>query len=211
MVLGHCGNSAFGQLRRYLRFHRKTAPATEAATTAAPAEVSTGSSDTATVAAEAPVIETKAPETMPVDTATVGEKNALKKAKSYLSFTGFSYTGLIWQLEYEGFTTEEATYAADNCGADWYEQAEKKAKSYLEISAFSQKGLIEQLEYEGFTTSEAAQAVANCGADWYEQAVKKAASYLELSAFSRSGLIDQLVYEGFTNEQAAHGATENGL
>lgn len=50
---------------------------------------------------------------------TLGQKNAVSKTKSYLDYTAFSYTGLIDQLEFEGFTTEEATYAVDNCGADW--------------------------------------------------------------------------------------------
>ena len=52
-------------------------------------------------------------------------KNALKSADSYLRYSAFSHDGLINQLEYEGYSTEEATYAADNCGADWDEQALK--------------------------------------------------------------------------------------
>lgn len=86
---------------------------------------------------------------------TMGEKNALSKAKSYLNYTAFSYKGLIEQLEYEGFSNEESTYGADNCGADWNEQAAKKAKSYMDYSSFSKSGLIEQLEYEGFTNEQA--------------------------------------------------------
>ncbi len=86
---------------------------------------------------------------------TMGEKNALSKAKDYLEFTAFSYSGLIEQLEYEKFSHEEAVYGADNCGADWNEQAVLKAKSYLEFSSFSKEGLIEQLEYEGFTHEQA--------------------------------------------------------
>lgn len=85
----------------------------------------------------------------------MGQKNALSQAKSYLSFSAFSYTGLIKQLEFEGFTNEEATYGADNCGADWNEQAAKSAKSYLDFSSFSRSGLIKQLEYEGFTSEQA--------------------------------------------------------
>ena len=57
------------------------------------------------------------------DDVTMGEKNALESAKSYLDVSPFSHSGLIQQLEFEGYTTEEATYAADNCGADWNEQA----------------------------------------------------------------------------------------
>ena len=86
-------------------------------------------------------------------------KNALRSAESYLSFSSFSYTGLIDQLKYEGYTQEEATYAADNCGADWNEQAVESAKSYLSLMAFSRSGLIEQLEYEGFTHDQAVYGV----------------------------------------------------
>lgn len=86
---------------------------------------------------------------------SIGQKNALAKAKSYLAYSAFSYNGLIKQLEFEGFTTEEATYGTDNCGADWNEQASKKAKSYMDYSSFSKEGLIGQLEYEGFTKEQA--------------------------------------------------------
>lgn len=91
--------------------------------------------------------------------ATSGEKNALKRAKEYLDYTAFSYTGLIEQLEYEGYSNSEATYAVKNCGADWNEQAVKKAKQYLEYSAFSKDSLTEQLEYEGFTHEQAVYGV----------------------------------------------------
>lgn len=87
--------------------------------------------------------------------ATLGEQNALKKAKMYLEVMPFSYIGLIKQLEYEGYTNKEAVYGADNCGADWFEQAAKKAKIYLEMMPFSKEGLIAQLEYEGFTHEQA--------------------------------------------------------
>lgn len=145
------------------------------------------------------------------DGASAAMKNALKAANSYLNYTAFSYTGLIGQLEYEGYTTEEATYAADNCGADWTEQALRSAKKYLDYTAFSYTGLIGQLEYEGFTPTEATYGADNCGADWFEQAEKCAKNYLDYSAFSRTGLIAQLEYEGFTNEQAVYGVEQNGL
>ncbi len=86
---------------------------------------------------------------------TLGKLNALEKAKSYLRSGAFSHSGLIHQLEYEKYTHEEATFAANNCGADWYEQAELSAASYLRTMSFSRDGLIEQLEYEGFTHDEA--------------------------------------------------------
>lgn len=94
---------------------------------------------------------------------SIGKKNALKSAKSYLSFTSFSYQGLIEQLEYEGYSHDDSVYAVDNCGADWFEQAAKKAQEYLDYTSFSRDSLIEQLEYEGFTTEQAEYGVNAVG------------------------------------------------
>lgn len=99
----------------------------------------------------------------PADTMTMGQKNALGSAESYLSFTAFSRSGLISQLEFEGYSTEDATFAADNCGADWNEQAAKSAESYLEMSSFSRQGLIDQLLFEGFTQEQAEYGVTAAG------------------------------------------------
>ena len=86
-------------------------------------------------------------------------QNALNSAKSYLRSMAFSRKGLIEQLKYEKYSTAAATYAVDNCGANWNEQAVKSAKSYLRSMAFSKQELIEQLEYEGFTKSQAQYGV----------------------------------------------------
>ena len=67
------------------------------------------------------------------------------------------------QLEYEGFTSEQASYGVNNCGANWNEQAVKAAKSYLSFSSFSHDGLVEQLEYEGFTHEQAEYGVTQNG------------------------------------------------
>lgn len=88
-----------------------------------------------------------------------GQQNALNRAKDYLEYQAFSYSGLIEQLEFEGFTNSEATFAVDNCGANWNEQAVLRAEQYLEYSSFSRSGLKEQLEFEGFTSSQAEYAV----------------------------------------------------
>lgn len=70
---------------------------------------------------------------------------------------------LVGQLEFEGYTHEEATFAADNCGADWNEQAAKCAQNYLEYSSFSRQGLIDQLVFEGFTYEQAEYGVSAAG------------------------------------------------
>ena len=94
---------------------------------------------------------------------TTGEKNALRTAREYLNISAFSYSGLIHQLEYEGYSTEEATYAADNCNANWNEQAAKSAKEYLDMSSFSRQELINQLIYEGYTQEQAEYGVTQNG------------------------------------------------
>lgn len=106
--------------------------------------------------------------TMPVsvlaaDNPTLGEENAVKKANQYLKYSAFSKTGLVKQLEYEGFSTSEATYAVKNVKADWMEQAAKKAKQYLKYSAYSRSRLISQLEYEGFTNDQIMYAIGQVG------------------------------------------------
>ena len=94
---------------------------------------------------------------------TLGQQNALKTAKSYLSVSAFSWKGLVEQLEFEGYTHDESIFAANNCGADWNEQAAKKASSYLRVSSFSRSGLIEQLEFEGFTHDQAVYGAVQVG------------------------------------------------
>lgn len=177
------------------------------ATSMAPDETTPSS----TQASQPPSPSTTVTQPSQPESPTTSESNALKKAKEYLQVMPFSRNGLIDQLEYEGFSTNDATYGADNCGADWNEQALEKAKDYLETMAFSYSGLVDQLEYEGFTSSQAKHGADNCGADWYEQAAKSAAQYVSLMTFTRSDLISQLEYGGFTHDQAVHGADSVGL
>lgn len=94
---------------------------------------------------------------------SLAQQNAIAKAKSYLSMMGFSRTGLIQQLEFEGFPTEDATFGADNAGADWNAECAEKAKSYLDMMAFSRDGLAEQLAFEGFQQTEIDYGLAAVG------------------------------------------------
>jgi SOS response regulatory protein OraA/RecX len=84
-----------------------------------------------------------------------GQRNALRSAQDYLAYTSFSRTGLIEQLEYENYSTEDATWAVDNLSVDWNQQAALKAEEYLGYTSFSRQGLVEQLMYEGFTPQQA--------------------------------------------------------
>ena len=142
---------------------------------------------------------------------TTSQSQAVRMAKSYLSYQAFSRSGLIEQLEYEKFSEPDSVFAVDHVGASWTDQAVRMAGSYLKFQAFSRSGLIRQLEYEGFTPEDSSNAADHVGANWAAQAVRMARDYLKFQAFSRSGLISQLEYEGFSAEDAAAAADAVGL
>lgn len=79
---------------------------------------------------------------------TVSQSNAVRSAKQYLSFSGFSRNGLIGQLSSDagdGYDIADATVAVDTLNIDWNMEAARSAKQYLSFSGFSCKGLINQL------------------------------------------------------------------
>ncbi|MFB8003274.1 Ltp family lipoprotein [Nocardia sp. NPDC056000] len=86
---------------------------------------------------------------------TSSQRNAIRSAKQYLDYSAFSRSGLIHQLEYEHFSTADATFAVDSLDVDWNKQAAKCAKQYLDYTSFSRSGLIDQLVYDGFTRAQA--------------------------------------------------------
>lgn len=94
---------------------------------------------------------------------TVSQQNALRAAGDYLKFSAFSRPGLIHQLEYEKYSTEDSTWAVDRVTVDWNAQAAKSAADYLKFSSFSRSGLVEQLLYEGFTPEQAEYGVSTTG------------------------------------------------
>lgn len=113
-----------------------------------------GTSSENSVKASAKTTETDTKE------ASEDRASAVKKAKEYLNYTAFSKSGLVKQLEYEKFSTKDAKYGVDHCGADWNEQAVKKAKEYRELQAYSHQGLVDQLKFEGFTSKQAEHGVS---------------------------------------------------
>lgn len=137
-------------------------------------------------------------------------QDALKKAKSYLNFSSFSRAGLIHQLEYHGFASATAAWAADHSGANWLQEAIECAKSYIKHSDFSEEGLYRQLIYEKFTPEQSRYGIAHSGANWFLEAVESAQSYLKHSDFSESRLYKQLIYEKFTPDQAKYGVAHSG-
>ena len=80
---------------------------------------------------------------------TIGQREALQAAKSYLSFGSFSRAGLISQLTSsygEGFSRADAVWGVNHAHANWNAEAVQAAKSYLRTGHFSRAALIQQLE-----------------------------------------------------------------
>ena len=162
--------------------------------------------------AQEPIYETtQTPERAQTPTTTPSQRNAIGSAEQFLQVSSFSRSSLISQLEFGGFSNEDATFAVDNITVDWYEQAVRSADGFLAVSAFSRTSLIDQLVFGGFTQNQATHAVDNIEVDWYEQAYRSANSFLAVMPLSRSALIDQLVFGGFTSSQATQAVDRVGL
>ena len=108
-------------------------------------------------------VPTPRPTPVPTPELTLAQRNAIGLAQDYLDYTAFSRTGLIGQLEFEGFSNADATFAVDYLDVDWFEQAALMAQQYLDYSSFSRQGLIDQLVFEGFTLEEATFGVTAVG------------------------------------------------
>ncbi|MDR7357315.1 Ltp family lipoprotein [Paeniglutamicibacter sulfureus] len=163
IIIGSCGGSDE---------QPSSAPtATESAVsspseTAAAAPVVSSADASASAKAEADAeaeASAKAEAKAEAEAGTLSQQNALRSAENYLGFSAFSRTGLISQLEFEDYSTKDATWAVDRVTVDWNEQAAKSAEQYLEFTAFSRKGLIEQLVYEGYTKKQAEYGVGKTG------------------------------------------------
>jgi len=103
--------------------------------------------------------------TTTTDTATTqsSKEMALNRALGFIEDEddGYSYIGLIDILEFAGYSHEDAVYAADNCGADWNQEAVESAENYLSFLDFSSKeDLIEFLTIGGYTTEQAEYAAS---------------------------------------------------
>ena len=127
--------------------------------------------------------------------------DALNTAIVYLKIMHFSRHALSGQLQIEGFTSAEADYAVDNCGADWNEQALLKAEEMVSdgsnYSAMAVKEML--LSNYGYTGDEAEFAVQNCGADWNESALSAARSYMRMG-YSADEIAAILADDGYTSE-----------
>jgi hypothetical protein len=98
-----------------------------------------------------------------VSGATAGQDNARRAAENYLDTMPFSRSGLIKQLQYEGYSRADAAYGVEAVSPDWNEQAARAAQHYLDTMPFSRSSLIHQLKYEGFTPAQAVYGVNQTG------------------------------------------------
>ncbi|MBR2406047.1 MAG: Ltp family lipoprotein [Clostridia bacterium] len=134
---------------------------TTASTTTAKTTVATTAKTTATTVKSWGT--TPAPTTVTTTTittvATTPREGACALAASYLEQAAFSYQGLIKQLKAGGCSYEDAVYAADNCGADWKEQAARRAQYHLDGMGYGRTQLIQVLLNDGFTEEEVSYAL----------------------------------------------------
>ena len=80
---------------------------------------------------------------------------AVKAAQSYFATGNYTYTALIDKLEQDGYSPEDAEYAANNCGADWNAQAAKEAKELLEGGTLTKEEIVDKLIFKGYTYEQA--------------------------------------------------------
>lgn len=114
----------------------------------------------------APTTTSQAPEpTTTTKGKTMSQTNAMISARRYLDVLAFSRDGLIRQLvQFDKFSEEDATYAADNIYENWNDQAYKCAKNYLNVLSFSHDGLVEQMvNFDLFTYEQAEYGVSKTG------------------------------------------------
>lgn len=141
-----------------------TVEAAASTTTEEPTTTTTEAPTTTTAPPPPPTTAPPPPTTLdPFAGETVSQRNARQKAAEYLDFTSFSRSGLIEQLEFEGFTAGDGAYGVDALNVDWNEQAAKKAAEYLDFTSFSRNGLVEQLVFEGFTQAQAEHGASTTG------------------------------------------------
>ena len=153
---------------------RSTGTPTASVITASPEARATASAQaTATASAQATAKASAQPSVKPSPAApklTNAQENAVRSARSYLSFAPFSRQGLIDQLSSQygdGYAIQDATIAVDSLNVDWNAEAVQAAKNYLKLSGFSCSGLIEQLDSpygDKFTVAQATYGAKQAGA-----------------------------------------------
>jgi len=149
---------------------------------------------------------TPSPGPSPTETADPGLPDVTAVAREAIRSRALSRDGLISELEFRGYTSEQAETAADAIGADWNAEATEAAQGYVDSTAFSEQLLITQVTYDGFTPDEARYGVAHVEADWNAEAVEAAQQFAGGTPVPRADVVLYLREQQFTEAQVEHGA-----
>ncbi|MEB6087317.1 Ltp family lipoprotein [Enterococcus casseliflavus] len=91
------------------------------------------------------------------------QRRAIARAESFTNLMAFSRARLIQQLEFEGFTHNDAQWAVDQLTIDWNEQALKKANSYHSLMSLPPDNIRRLLAFEDFSEEQIDYAMTNIG------------------------------------------------
>lgn len=91
------------------------------------------------------------------------QRRTIARAESYTNLMAFSRARLIQQLEFEGFTHNDAQWAVDQLTIDWNEQALKKANSYHSLMSLPPDNIRRLLTFEDFSEEQIDYAMTNIG------------------------------------------------
>ncbi|MDE5768644.1 MAG: Ltp family lipoprotein [Oscillospiraceae bacterium] len=125
------------------------------------------------------------------DTTEDSKNEVLQCALQFIEFSDYSYNGLVEILEFQGYSHEEAMYAADNCEADWNAEAIESAEGYLKVRNFSKEELINQLLSVGYTQE---QAEYGANAVNYDETTESSAE-VTIVPMTQPSVIDSTILE----------------
>ena len=91
---------------------------------------------------------------------TFRRETALAAARYRIDSGGLSKRALIQHMTAGGLSRADATFAANNVGADWKKEAVEQARDRLDEVEYSKGSLIAHLESDGFTRAQAKYAVS---------------------------------------------------
>lgn len=133
---------------------------TTSVTTTTSKLTTTSSSTTKKITFSTQTTTTTTTTTILTTTTQSNKEKALNTAKDCIKEDAYAYSELINLLELTGYSHDEATYAVDNCGADWNKEAIEKTESILSMGDFSKEYVIGILTDEGFTDEQSEYAVS---------------------------------------------------
>lgn len=89
-----------------------------------------------------------------------------KRARALIAEKPYSYSGLVRQLRYEGFSLSDLLYGLSPDDFDWNEQAARKAQELVASGSYTRDALIEKLKSLSFSGKEAEYGADHCGQAW---------------------------------------------